>query len=237
VKQHHGIAELIASATAGWSVAPGQRPELLDHARQALAATANLDQPLSDVKVVVPQAKAHDQLISELRKVIAGSTEDPPALAYIRTTATADVRNPLGSPAWSSDLQKEQEYHLEMRHLHNLNLYGTGRVVGLELSVPACTSHPSVVVSPGVAIDSAGRELILRTAIELPICDSCSPKYTAIHSKKDRDGGTAEDILKGGGVANCLSICLVAETEIGDDLTIGKLELGPSGWFVDSTFP
>lgn len=57
------------------------------------------------------------------------------------------------------DLQVEQEYHRGMRYLHN-RLHGHGVVDGLEVSV----DEEGIHVSPGLALDVCGREVIVATA-------------------------------------------------------------------------
>jgi len=56
----------------------------------------------------------------------------------------------------ASDLAVEQEYHRGMRYLHN-HLHGHGTVTGLDVTV----TSGGVVVSPGVAIDACGREIVV----------------------------------------------------------------------------
>ncbi len=55
------------------------------------------------------------------------------------------------------DLQAEQDYHREMRYLHN-RLLGQGVVSGLDVTAG---DGSTVIVSPGLAIDGYGRELVL----------------------------------------------------------------------------
>lgn len=57
------------------------------------------------------------------------------------------------------DLKVEQEYHRGMRYLHN-RLHGHGVVDGLEVSVDEDGIH----VSPGLALDVRGREVVLSAA-------------------------------------------------------------------------
>jgi hypothetical protein len=67
-----------------------------------------------------------------------------------------------GMTLTAADLAAEQEYHREMRHLHN-RLHGYGTVSGLEVAV----SRGRVSVEPGVAIDPCGREIVLTAALSL----------------------------------------------------------------------
>jgi hypothetical protein len=60
----------------------------------------------------------------------------------------------------SEDLQAEQDYHREMRYLHN-RLLGHGVVTGLDVTV---ADDGTVVVGAGLAIDRFGREIVLPVA-------------------------------------------------------------------------
>ncbi len=54
------------------------------------------------------------------------------------------------------DLRAEQEYHRTMRYLHN-RMHGSGVAFGLDVVVGGGELH----VGPGLAIDAAGREIVL----------------------------------------------------------------------------
>ena len=64
----------------------------------------------------------------------------------------------------AEDLSAEQAYHREMRHLHN-RLHGYGVVSGLIVA----EADEDIQVSPGVAIDGLGRELILTEPQRVPL--------------------------------------------------------------------
>jgi hypothetical protein len=68
------------------------------------------------------------------------------------------------------DFKAEQQYHLDRsrRHLASLHTFG---VDGLEV---VKDGDRAVVVKPGVAIDSAGREIVLRDAQRLVVSDAAS---------------------------------------------------------------
>jgi len=61
-----------------------------------------------------------------------------------------------------ADLAAEQEYHREMRYLHN-RLHGYGTVSGLEVTV----TKGHLLVSPGLAIDVGGREIVVAQPLSL----------------------------------------------------------------------
>lgn len=59
----------------------------------------------------------------------------------------------------AADLRLEQEYHIRVRRWLNKALVGSGIAMGLEVRTEPGTTR--VVISPGVAIDHEGREIIL----------------------------------------------------------------------------
>jgi hypothetical protein len=62
----------------------------------------------------------------------------------------------------AADLAAEQEYHRGMRYLHN-RLHGYGTVSGLDVTV----FRGSVRLSPGMAIDVLGREILVTAPLTL----------------------------------------------------------------------
>jgi len=65
-----------------------------------------------------------------------------------------------GSRLEAADLRLEQAYHIGVRRRLNRALYQAGVAAGLEVTVAPDDPH-RVVVSPGVALDEEGREIIL----------------------------------------------------------------------------
>ncbi len=65
----------------------------------------------------------------------------------------------------AADLAAEQDYHRQMRYLHN-RLHGYGVVSGLDVGV----SRGRLRVGAGLALDTCGREIVLtrRAALDLP---------------------------------------------------------------------
>jgi hypothetical protein len=64
----------------------------------------------------------------------------------------------------AADLAAEQEYHRGMRYLHN-RLHGHGIVSGLDVTA----TRGRVVVSPGLALDPCGREIVLAQVLPLSL--------------------------------------------------------------------
>jgi hypothetical protein len=67
----------------------------------------------------------------------------------------------------ATDLRVEQAYHIRVRRQLNQALYTPGIASGLEVS-PSANVH-AVTVSPGVALDALGREVILLETTEVQV--------------------------------------------------------------------
>jgi hypothetical protein len=64
----------------------------------------------------------------------------------------------------TEDLAAEQEYQLTKQRLRNLRLFGRGVVTGLDVSIEAA----GVRVTPGLAIDRFGRDIIVQESERAP---------------------------------------------------------------------
>ena len=91
------------------------------------------------------------------------------------TTMNANAEVPfLERPAFfdgqrlaAADLGAAQDYHRELRWLHNRSLHGWGIAFGLGVS--GARGGETVRVLPGYALDCLGRDLVLDSALDLPI--------------------------------------------------------------------
>ena len=82
----------------------------------------------------------------------------------------------------AEDFQAEQEYFRDKHQLHNRLLVGFGVVTGLEVSIDRSAKSETVIkVTPGLAIDCRGREIILLEALEIRVPSSEDVKYVCIH--------------------------------------------------------
>ena len=72
-----------------------------------------------------------------------------------------------GERLFASDLQALETFNREMRWLHNQSLHQAG--VGSGFQVTGNTGDRQVTVSPGYALDSCGREIVLTEPQVLPI--------------------------------------------------------------------
>jgi hypothetical protein len=68
----------------------------------------------------------------------------------------------------AADLRAEQNYHIGVRRWLNRTLFNPGIAKGLEVTVSPTNNH-AVVVSPGLAIDVQGRELIVPIDTPVPV--------------------------------------------------------------------
>ena len=81
----------------------------------------------------------------------------------------------------AEDFQAEQQYVSEKHRLHNRLLVGFGVVTGLEVSIDRkAKSEPVIKVTPGLAIDCVGREIILTETLEIRVPSSEDVKYVCI---------------------------------------------------------
>jgi len=83
----------------------------------------------------------------------------------------ADERNRYytGKYMTARDFRDEQDYFLSRHRLHNRLMHGSGVICGLQVTPHRADCPGHVVVSPGVAIDCCGRELVLHEQIAVPI--------------------------------------------------------------------
>jgi hypothetical protein len=75
------------------------------------------------------------------------------------------VRYFSGQMLSADDLTAEQEYSIRKRELHNRALHGSGVVHGLDVT----GGSDAVMVSPGVALDGLGREIVVPQAVSVDV--------------------------------------------------------------------
>jgi hypothetical protein len=83
----------------------------------------------------------------------------------------------------SFDFDAEQKYHLEMRRRLNLALHLDGIVDGLRVVVPKDATEGPAHVTPGMAIDGFGRELLLFAPV--PIAEDLFAENGGIQAGRD----------------------------------------------------
>jgi hypothetical protein len=68
----------------------------------------------------------------------------------------------------AGDFKIERSYHIDIRHRLNRSLFTSGIAEGLEVEVKPGDAH-KVIVSPGLALDSLGREIILVEPVDFAV--------------------------------------------------------------------
>jgi hypothetical protein len=82
------------------------------------------------------------------------------------------------------DLTLEQNYFREKQRVHNQNLFGWGVVSGLKLSV----SDHEIVISPGMALDAYGREIVVPLPVILKLPKAKCPWYVILqYAERETD--------------------------------------------------
>ncbi len=87
----------------------------------------------------------------------------------------------------ADDLQHEQDYFRDKSRLHNRFLHGWGIVAGLGITVD---QESTVVVSPGLALDCAGNELVLADEQRIPLSGLAGRHYLTIEYQEVAVGQT-----------------------------------------------
>lgn len=74
----------------------------------------------------------------------------------------------------ATDLQTEQQYHIQVRRRLTAALFNPGIAEGLEVEVDPDNPH-SIIIRRGVAIDDRGQEIILTEAVMMPVVGIPNP--------------------------------------------------------------
>lgn len=82
----------------------------------------------------------------------------------------------LGKLLSVEDLQREQAYHRDKGRLRNRVMFGPGVITGLRVSV----EREEVVVSPGLAYDCQGNELVVAVECRLPVPAAAGRHFVAL---------------------------------------------------------
>ena len=154
----------------------------------------------------------------------------------------------------AEDFRTEQDYFLEKQRRHNRSLHGYGTVWGLDVRVDGGTEAvQSVVVSPGLAIDRYGNEILVPTeqtaqlsaqaddlTARVFLCYEETPtEFVPIPGNPGEAGPSAASRI----VEN-FKLCLVAQ-EAADcgclepglpPVQLAQLQRTPAGWKLDQTF-
>jgi hypothetical protein len=112
---HSRIAESLAQLTAGWASGPAGKPESLENARKALAASLLLGMESSDIHPALeslPPSTPHPDLTTDLQMLIAGAPElaEPAYFGLVRSLTPLDPNNPSGLPASARGMRVERTF-------------------------------------------------------------------------------------------------------------------------------
>src|SRR4051794_12319481 len=131
----------------------------------------------------------------------------------------------------AGDFNDEQRYHIEMRRRHNRMLHSPGILHGL--AVVAVGSH-EVRIEPGLALDAAGREIVISEAVTLPVESAPSAewwttlKYAERVDDSDRAPGAGPDDF--GRTTEVAEVAISRATPSGADvLVLARIESDASG--------
>jgi hypothetical protein len=88
------------------------------------------------------------------------------------------------------DFKDEQSYHVAMRRRHNSEFHTFGRVRGLDVSFVA--GERRVRISPGTAVDSLGREIVVESNLDVDLQNhpGATVYLTIAHKEEDTDAST-----------------------------------------------
>lgn len=109
----------------------------------------------------------------------------------------------------AADLKLEQQYHIRVRRWLNKSLYTTGIASGLAVD-PDPANPMQVIVRPGMALDSEGREVILPDEVSIPVVGKPSSQAGVVDGNyltiqyneqvtEERQGGCAVHTAKKNG--------------------------------------
>ena len=158
------------------------------------------------------------------------------------TEQFAGVKRPQfynGQLLTAADFKQEQEYHLQQHRLHNRMLHGAGVVSGLGVTAADTSSQPVIVVEPGLALDPAGREVILSAAVQLAIREDCLPQYVVVeYTARETDWVAVpnDETSKGSRIEDGAIVRLAVDQASEQGVAIARITRTSSGWTVDSTF-
>ena len=159
------------------------------------------------------------------------------------TEQFAGVKRPHyydGQLLTAADFNQEQSYHVQQRRLHNRMLHGVGVVSGLRVIAADTSSPPVIVVEAGLALDPAGREVLLTASVELAVREACLPQYVVVeYIARETDWavpGPGDETSKVASRIEDGSVVRLADQTSEQGVAIARIVRRWPGWMVDSTF-
>jgi hypothetical protein len=112
--------------------------------------------------------------VSSLGSAPSATANSPGSNPPSPATALERLNYFNGQRLQAGDFRLEQEYHIQVRRWLNKSLYTWGIAAGLQVTVKEGDAH-KVVVGPGMALDTEGREIILLEGREIQVAGTPSP--------------------------------------------------------------
>jgi hypothetical protein len=141
----------------------------------------------------------------------------------------------------AEDLQLEQDYFRKKLRLHNLCLFGSGIVAGLDVTLDQ--NNETLIVQPGCAIDAFGEEIVICQPVRYALKAGTGTGYLSLSfCEKVIDpvatvspGAQEEPQREPSHIEE--SVCVeFGERTPGQALVIARLELRENKWTVDARF-
>lgn len=142
----------------------------------------------------------------------------------------------------ADDLFKEQEYFARKMRQHNLYAHGYGVVSGLQVELISTGSGPKVIISPGLALDPRGHEVLVKQAVQWPMPADGEVAFLCIlWAERETDFIPAPGSLNEGEKTVASSIEEVAEFKYSDapcidGIALARLLKSRRIWKVDKRY-
>ncbi len=121
-----------------------------------------------------------------------------------------------------NDFRMEQQYFINKQRLANRLIHGVGVVCGLQVTQDGTTTN--IIVSPGVALDPCGREIVVAQPYSYSFAPNLSPTATSpakVYIKYDFCGlDPATNVLK---ASNCKDNCCYSTLQEGFKIVLQNL--------------
>ncbi|MEY2563795.1 MAG: hypothetical protein QOH88_1988 [Verrucomicrobiota bacterium] len=142
----------------------------------------------------------------------------------------------------AEDFNDEQTYHQHKQRLRNLLIHGYGVISGLKVSM--APGRGSILVTPGIAIDPAGNEIIVpdNQILALPVglrCAILTVRYTETPTDPVPALGGQDDKVEASRIEEGFSFEYVPDENAAIDaaVLIAKLRFRCGTWVVQRSCP
>ena len=167
----------------------------------------------------------------------------PPPGSVVTISSGSGVKRPAffdGQLLSAADFREEQRYEREKRRLHNRALHGAGVASGLEVALTPGGAPSSIVVQPGFALDSAGREIELCDRVTVEITSRESPVYVLVeYGERETDRApspTDPTQTVATRIDEFARIRLSPDHVSGEGIALARLIQTAAGWNVDTGY-